>query len=205
MATVESLVYLGNGHSLHTTVTLGLAGTGWVVVNGQEVVVARLASPYQYRDYGELVRITLLDGREVASTLRPYEYENHMAQVDVEVLDRAAVIHQNPSAIVISQPHVVSVIYDQAAGGQWRELSPSEQANLKEFVLRLWPGGSILSVEAAEEYARSCMGTRLNKDTDLADPSRPSHYYLLATRVKLLSRDPLQGEILGLGVLATEI
>jgi hypothetical protein len=45
-----------------------------------------------------------------------------MAQIDVAVIDRAAVIHQDPGAVVISSPHVITAIYDQSMDGQWREL-----------------------------------------------------------------------------------
>jgi hypothetical protein len=111
-------IYLADGREVRADVSLGLGGRGMVIVDDQEIKVARLAAPYQYRDYGEVVNVTLQDGRVVATTLRAYEYENHMAQIDVAAIDRAAVIHQDPGAVVICSPHVITAIYDQSMDGR---------------------------------------------------------------------------------------
>lgn len=103
------LVYLADGQELQTEVTLADNEHGTIELAGSTIPVDRLAEPYSFLGYGQLVEIAVQTGEPFSTTLQPEEYHNHYAYIQV------------------SETEFISALYDSQAG-LWRELTDAEYA-----------------------------------------------------------------------------
>lgn len=122
-----NLVYLANGREITADVERSYE-SGTILVEGRTITVERLAPPYEYRGYGELLHIRLADGTVFGTTLQPQEYERHFAMIDIGAIELERRRRQYPEDI-LTGPHekVVSVAYSQETK-QWHEVSGPENA-----------------------------------------------------------------------------
>ncbi len=123
-----STIYLANGEQAVANVN-GISpedGSGYVLVHGREVKVMPLPDVFRYLGYGEVVSITLQNGRVFNTVLQPQEYEHHVAWVDIGESDLALVRAHNPGDVITGgESAAITAIYEQATG-QWREMSDQE-------------------------------------------------------------------------------
>jgi hypothetical protein len=123
-----STIYLANGEQASAAVNgISLSdGSGYVLVHGREVKVMPLAAPYRELGYGEIVSITLQNGRVFNTVFQPQEYEHHVAWVDIGESDLALIRAHNPGDIITSgESATIIAVYDQEPG-QWREMTDQE-------------------------------------------------------------------------------
>lgn len=122
-----SPVYLANGEQARAAVN-GIAedGSGFVLVDGREVKVMPLPDLWRYLGYGEVVSITLQNGKVFNTVLQPQDYEHHVAWVDIGESDLALIRAHHPGDIITSgESTAIIAVYEQETG-QWREMTDQE-------------------------------------------------------------------------------
>src|SRR5437868_785524 len=119
-----STIYLANGEQAQAEVN-GVSledGSGYVFVHGREIKVGRLASPYEFLGYGEVLTIHLQTGKTFVAVLQPQEYEHHVANIDIGESDLALTRAHNPGDIITAgESTSITAVYVQETG-QWREM-----------------------------------------------------------------------------------
>lgn len=74
-----SLVYLADGREIRVEVP-GFSDMGTIEFEGRTMTVERLAPPYEFLGYGEVVHVKL-KGKLWGFVLRPEEYRHHVARL----------------------------------------------------------------------------------------------------------------------------
>src|SRR5260370_39029041 len=77
---IGSLIYLANGQEIRAEVKRKF--DEWTVaIDGRTFTVERLAAPYAFLGYGELLLIQLQNGKTFGVVLQPDEYRHHVARL----------------------------------------------------------------------------------------------------------------------------
>ncbi|SRR5258706_2251738 len=120
-----SLVYLADGREIRVEVQRHGDG-GTIEFEGRTITVERLARPYEFLGYGELVPIKLRSGRTWGAVLQPQEYEHHVATIDIGESELKLIRAHNPGDIITSgESTAITALYEQETG-QWREMTDQE-------------------------------------------------------------------------------
>jgi hypothetical protein len=123
-----NLVYLADGREIRAEVQRHY-NSGTIDVDGHAIIVERLARPYEFLGYGELVPIKLKSGETWGAVLQPQEYQHHVATVDVGESELEQVRAHNPGDVITSgKSTYIMVVYDQATR-QWREMTDEEMGS----------------------------------------------------------------------------
>lgn len=102
-------VYLADGRNVTATVTdCSADGSGWICYENQRLPVKELAVPFQGVGYGQVVALTLADGRIWDAVFQPAEYTGGVALVELD-----------------ADTHVITCLRDPRTG-QWREMTDEE-------------------------------------------------------------------------------
>lgn len=118
-------VYLADGQEIRAEVT-GHYKSGMVEYDGRTIPVERLAPPFEFAGYGELVPIKLQNGQTLEAVLQPHEYEYHIATIDVGERELRLVRIHNPGDVITSgKSNLLTAVYDQSLR-QWRERTDGE-------------------------------------------------------------------------------
>lgn len=127
-----NIVYLADGREIRAEVQRIYDG-GTVTFEGRTFTVERLPPPYQYRGYGELVIIKRRNGKmPLGAVLHPREYEHHIANIPVGVIETEQARRQYPGDIITERksPSIMAM-YDQATK-EWREMTDEEIQSLRK-------------------------------------------------------------------------
>src|SRR5260370_7009167 len=121
-----NLVVLGEGREIRGEVERHYDG-GTVDVDGHTITVERLARPYEFLGYGELVRIKLKSGKTWGAVLQLQEYQQHVATVNIGESELELTrVHHPGDVITSSKSTLIMGVYDQTTK-QWREMTEEEE------------------------------------------------------------------------------
>ncbi len=126
-----NLVYLADGCEITADVQRSYA-SGTITVDGRTITVERLAPPYEFRGYGELLHIHLVDGTVFGTTLQPQEYERHFAMIDIGAIELERQRRRYPGDILTGpQEKLIAVAYNEETK-QWSEMTDEEMRSRRD-------------------------------------------------------------------------